>query len=163
VTATDGFDEAIGLLDYPMYVATTIAAGEKSGCLVGFGSQASIDPARFLVGISDKNHTFRVASAAERLVVHLLSADRRDLAELFGERTGDEVDKFTRCDWQPGPGGVPVLTAAAAWFSGPIVDRHRLGDHVGFLIEPDSGEVRAGSGRTLMFSDVKGMSAGHEA
>jgi flavin reductase (DIM6/NTAB) family NADH-FMN oxidoreductase RutF len=116
-----------------------------------------------LVMISEKNHTFRVASAAARLVVHLISTDDRATAELFGEQTGDDIDKFTRCDWTPGPYGVPVLDAAAAWFSGPIIDRRALGDHVGFLIAPDSGEVRDSDVRLLMDTDVKDMDAGHEA
>src|SRR5207248_6722269 len=30
-------------------------------------------------------------------------------AALFGARTGDEVDKFTRCRWTSGPAGVPLL------------------------------------------------------
>jgi flavin reductase (DIM6/NTAB) family NADH-FMN oxidoreductase RutF len=163
VAGSDAFSDVAALLNYPMYVVTTVAGDEASGCLVGFATQASIGPPRFLIGISDKNHTYEVARSAERLVVHVLSTDRLDLAELFGEATGDEVDKFSRCDWQPGPGGVPVLDDAAAWFSGPILDIHRLGDHVGFLIEPDSGDVRDRDGKTVMFRDVEGMDAGHEA
>jgi flavin reductase (DIM6/NTAB) family NADH-FMN oxidoreductase RutF len=163
VPAADPFDDVVGLLDYPMYVVTTANLQERSGCLVGFATQTSIDPVRFLVAISEKNHTFRVASAAARLVVHLVSADDRATAELFGEQTGDEIDKFARCDWTPGPDGVPVLTAAAAWFSGRIIDRRGLGDHVGFLISPDSGEVRDPGGRLLMATGVKDMDAGHDA
>jgi flavin reductase (DIM6/NTAB) family NADH-FMN oxidoreductase RutF len=163
VAGSDAFGDVVALLNYPMYVVTTVAGDETSGCLVGFATQVSIDPARFLVGISDKNHTYGVASSAERLVVHVLTTDRLDLAELFGEATGDEVDKFSRCDWQPGPGGVPVLDDAAAWFSGPIIDIHPLGDHVGFLIEPDSGAIRTRDGQLVMFRDVDGMDAGHHA
>jgi flavin reductase (DIM6/NTAB) family NADH-FMN oxidoreductase RutF len=104
-----------------------------------------------------------VAAAATRLVVHLLSVEHREVAELFGEQTGDDIDKFSRCDWRPGPDGVPVLSAAAAWFSGPIIDRHRLGDHVGFLIAPDTGEVRDPDARILTDADAKNLAAGHEA
>lgn len=157
------FNDVIDLLDYPMYVVTTIAGDERSGCLVGFASQVSIGPARFLVAISNKNHTYRVATDASRLAVHLLSSDRREIAELFGEQTGDGIDKFSRCDWEPGPDGVPVLSAAAAWFSGPIIDRHDVGDHVGFLIEPDAGEVRDPDARILMDTDVQDLDAGHDA
>jgi flavin reductase (DIM6/NTAB) family NADH-FMN oxidoreductase RutF len=146
-----------------MYVVTTAAGDERSGCLVGFATQASIGPARFLVAISNKNHTFRVATSATRLAVHLLSTEHREVAELFGEQTGDDIDKFSRCDWRPGPDGVPVLSAAAAWFSGQIIDRHNLGDHVGYLIAPDAGEVRDPDARILVVSDVEDMAAGHEA
>ena len=46
-----------GGLDYPMFVITVAAGGERSGCLIGFATQAGVDPARFIVCLSDKNHT----------------------------------------------------------------------------------------------------------
>lgn len=163
MSGADRFNDVVDLLDYPMYVVTTAAGDERSGCLVGFATQVSIDPARFLVALSDKNHTFRLARTARRLVVHLLTSERHQLAELFGEHSGDDIDKFARCAWEPGPDGVPVLAAAAAWFSGPIIDRRDFGDHVGFLIEPDAGQVRIPGARPLMDSDVHDLDAGHEA
>src|SRR5712672_2014870 len=84
-------------LDYPMVIVTTVADGERSGCLVGFHSQCSIHPARWALWVSKANHTYGVALRATRLAVHFPSVDDVDLAELFGEETGDEVDKFARC------------------------------------------------------------------
>jgi flavin reductase (DIM6/NTAB) family NADH-FMN oxidoreductase RutF len=158
-----GLADVALLLDPPMYVVTTIGDGERSGCLVGFATQVSVKPGRYLIGLSDKNHTYRVAQHADRLAVHALGRDRHDLAELFGSHTGDDIDKFTRCRWSEGPDGVPVLDEAAAWFSGPILERYRLGDHVGHLIEPDSGEVRDGEAELLRFDDVRDLDPGHDA
>lgn len=158
-----GFDEITGLLDYPMFVVTTATKYQRAGCLVGFATQASIDPARFLVCISDKNHTYRVAREAPRLAVHVLAADDRALAELFGTETGDDADKFSGCAWRAGPDGVPVLNDARAWFSGRVVERIAFGDHVGFLIEPDAGELGAGEKRLLTFQAVKDLDPGHDA
>ena len=89
--------------DYPMYVVTAVgSSGERSGCLVGFATQCSLKPALFLVCISQQNHTHPVALEAGVLAVHVLARSQRALAELFGETTGDEVDKFSRCDWGAG-------------------------------------------------------------
>jgi flavin reductase (DIM6/NTAB) family NADH-FMN oxidoreductase RutF len=151
------------LLDYPMFVVTTRAEGERAGCLVGFATQASINPARFLVGLSNKNRTYRVARRAERLAVHVLDPSDRELAALFGTQTGDDVDKFERCTWTEGPGGVPLLSQALAWFTGPILGQHPVGDHVAFLIEPDDGDTRAKSAELLTFDDVRDLDAGHDA
>src|ERR1700752_2184629 len=94
------FTSLMGELDYPMFIVTTVAAdGERSGCLIGFAPQISIDPPRFLVGLSDKTRTFRVAARADHLAVHFVPSDGEALAELFGGQTGDEVDKFARCAW----------------------------------------------------------------
>ncbi len=157
------FEAIVGHLDYPMFVVTAVAGEQRAGCLVGFATQASIQPRRFLVGISDKNQTYRVASDADRLAVHVLAKGDLELARLFGEQTGDETDKFAQCDWQPGPDGVPVLTGAAAWFSGRILERLRLGDHVAFLIEPDSGDRAAGFDAVVKYSDVREFEPGHGA
>jgi flavin reductase (DIM6/NTAB) family NADH-FMN oxidoreductase RutF len=78
------FDRLVNRLDYPMLVVTAEADGERAGCLVGFATQCSIQPARFLVCLSRRNHTFRVAGRAGTLVVHALGPDDRALAALFG-------------------------------------------------------------------------------
>src|SRR5919199_244580 len=119
----DAFDALVGALDYPMFIATTVAGGERSGCLVGVATQCSIDPARFLVCVSDKNRTYRVLeSGADTMALHVVPADAGYLVELFGGETGDAEDKFERCQWSPGPGGLPLLENCRSWFAGRIVE-----------------------------------------
>jgi flavin reductase (DIM6/NTAB) family NADH-FMN oxidoreductase RutF len=156
----DEFQRFVARLDYPMFVLTATAGGERSGCLVGFASQCSIDPARFAVRVSDKNHTFAVAEHAGVVAVHAPAADQRALAELFGGETGDEVDKFARVAWHEGPEGALILDDVDAWFVGRVVDRLDTGDHLGLLLEPvaaSAGTAPAG----LTFQSVKDIDPGH--
>ncbi|MFI5531804.1 flavin reductase family protein [Kitasatospora sp. NPDC051853] len=160
------FEDFLDLLDYPVYVVTAAAGGERAGCLVGFGGQNSIDPARFTVWISKVNHTHRIALHAPVLAVHLLDSRRpggRALAELFGGRTGDEVDKFAAVRWEPGPEGVPLLTDAPARFAARVLDRADWGDHTGHLLEPLATRVREGANRLLSYREVAGIEPGHPA
>lgn len=159
---TDGFKPFVDGLDYPMFVVTTTAGTEQSGCLVGFTTQVSIDPPRMLVCLSIRNHTFHVAKGAAMLAVHVLGPEQRALSELFGEQTGDEIDKFSRCSWHPGPGGVPLLDDCLRLFVGRVVSRMPLGDHEGFVLEPVLVEVASGA-EGLTFDDVKDMEPGHRA
>lgn len=152
----------LGELDYPMFIVTAAAGGERAGCLVGFATQCSIDPVRFLVCLSDKNRTFRVARSAEVLAVHRVPAEGDELAELFGEQTGDDIDKFERCAWRPGPEGVPVLTDCGDWFAGRILDRTDVGDHWAFVLEPLTGADAGGEG-SFTFQQARDMEPGHEA
>jgi flavin reductase (DIM6/NTAB) family NADH-FMN oxidoreductase RutF len=161
-------DRLVSLLDYPMAIVTAAAPDgangvERSGCLVGFTTQCSIKPMRYLVCISKLNHTFGVACRAETLVVHFPTAgpSNRDLAALFGVETGDEVDKFSRCQWTTGPDGVtPVLVDITRWFAGPILDRIDVGDHVGFVVAPTDARCDD-DGPQLGFQMVKGLEPGH--
>lgn len=144
----EAFDHLVARLDGAMVVVTaaTGEGGEADGCLVGFHSQASIDPRRYVVWLSVENRTFRLAShrSSTHLAVHVLSASDRDLAERFGGATADDpgVDKLADLSWVAGPGGVPVLDALPERFVGRIV--HRLqeppGDHVGFVLAPERAE-----------------------
>jgi flavin reductase (DIM6/NTAB) family NADH-FMN oxidoreductase RutF len=157
------FDQLMSLLDYPMYVVTTHAGNESAGCLVGFTSQVSIGPPRFLVGLSKRNHTYRVAQRAGHLAVHLVPRQHCELVRLFGSETGDRTDKFARCAWHSGPNGMPVLDDAAGWFVGVVLSRYDVGDHVGFLLEPVSGSAPDRFEQLVTFSDVRDLEPGHEA
>jgi flavin reductase (DIM6/NTAB) family NADH-FMN oxidoreductase RutF len=146
-----------------MYVVTSVsAAGERDGCLIGFATQCSIHPPRYLTCISEANHTFGVVQSADAVVVHFLGSAQRELAVLFGHETGDSVDKFDQCDWSPGPEGIPVLAGVPGWFAARILDRFGLGDHVGLWLEPFAAED-AGGPVDLGFQAVKPVEPGHPA
>ena len=160
---SDAFVRLVGLLDYPMFVIPARAGEELGGCLVGFTSQVSIDPPRFLVGLSKRNLTYRVARQATHLAVHLLPRRHRALARLFGGETGDRVGKFGRCAWVTGPHGLPILTEAIGWFAGRILNQFDVGDHVGFLLDPRTGYAPDRFDQLVTFSDVRDLEPGHEA
>jgi flavin reductase (DIM6/NTAB) family NADH-FMN oxidoreductase RutF len=144
-----------------MWILTVSTGEERSGCLIGFATQASIDPPRFLACVSRLNHTFTPAMRAEHVAVHAAPDDDPALVELFGGETGDEIDKFTRCAWHEGPEGQPILDDAPGWFVGHVIARHDLGDHVGLLLDPveSAGSLED----ALRFDEVEGMEAGHPA
>ncbi|MFC9819925.1 flavin reductase family protein [Streptomyces erythrochromogenes] len=158
-------DTFTDLLDYPMYVVTAAAGDRRAGCLVGFASQCSIDPPRFMVWLSKANHTYTVARTASHLAVHTLRDDQRRTAALFGGRTGDDTDKFEHLAWRRSPHApAPILEDAAAWFLGRIEGHTDGGDHVGFLLAPVETS-RPGPERPplLRLSDVLDLTPGHPA
>ena len=155
------FAEVVAQLDYAVFIVTTAAPGQRAGCLIGFASQVSIHPPRFLACLSVKNRTYRVSRDAKVLAVHFVSEEDVELAELFGGETGDELDKFERCEWHPGPDGVPILSAPRNWFAGEIIRRLDFGDHCGLLLDPIEGQAgRAPS--ALTFHRSKWIEPGHE-
>ncbi|GAA4813606.1 flavin reductase family protein [Tomitella cavernea] len=160
---TDEFARIAAASDSPMFIVTTCHDGDRAGCLVGFGCQVSIAPARFLVCLSVKNRTYRLARHASRLAVHLLGSDQDRLARLFGSYTGDEIDKFRGCAWKPDVHGVPILDGVPAWFAGPITAATEFGDHTGFVITPDSATGAERIAPLLTMHSALGIDPGHPA
>lgn len=141
-------DAFIDRLDPDMCVVTAAADGDRAGCLVGFASQCSIRPVRYVVWLSKVNRTYRVARTASRLAVHLLTRDR--------------TDKFAEVRWREEVGGAVVLEDAAAWFVGTVVSHTDGGDHVGFVLEPVAWGGREDAEAPLLrLSGSTSVSPGH--
>ena len=162
---TEAFDDLVAMADPTVAIVTTVAGDDRAGCVVGFLAQCGIDPPRFAIWLSKANRTHRIGFAAEHFAVHWIPADRHDLAELFGGNTGDEVDKFARCDWTPGPGGVPLLDGCGDRFVGR---RHAWldvdVDHCCIVLEPVEVHRTDGAApQVLRLSDVTDIDAGHSS
>ena len=156
------FDELVGDLDSAMLIVTTADGEAREGCIVGFATAASVRPQRFLVCLSKKNRTFRVASETGRMAVHVVPEDADDLAELFGGETGDDVDKFERWGWREGPEGLPLLEGCRTWFAGRTHETLDAGDHVAFLLEPFAVERSEGVA-PFRLRRATAIEPGHEA
>jgi flavin reductase (DIM6/NTAB) family NADH-FMN oxidoreductase RutF len=157
------FDRFVEPLDPPLIILTTVHDGERSGCVIGFHAQCSIEPRRYAIWLSKANHTFGVALHAELFAVHVVDQAHRQLAELFGGTTGDEVDKFDRCSWTPGPGGVPLLDDLADRLVGRrVVWMDDGSDHACLTLEPIRIDVTEPP-PVIRASELAHLRPGHEA
>ncbi|NKY86884.1 flavin reductase family protein [Nocardia veterana] len=161
--ATATFDAVMAAADAPIYVVTVATESARAGCVVGFASQVGIEPRRFLLCLSELNHTYRVAADATHVAVHLIDSGARALAQLFGAETGDDVDKFSWCRWHRGPEQVVVLDDATAWFAARILERHDFGDHLGLLVAPLEGAAPPEHTVGLRYRDLADLTPGHPA
>jgi flavin reductase (DIM6/NTAB) family NADH-FMN oxidoreductase RutF len=159
------FDELMVQLDHPMIIVTTVAGDVRAGCLVGFHAQCGIEPPLYAVWLSKANHTYRIGALADVFAVHFPRRDDMALAELFGTGTGNEIDKFERCAWTPGPEGVPLLDDCPDRFVGRRTALMDPGaDHVCLMLAPIRTDGHAGTAESrLAFSQVQHLEAGHPA
>lgn len=144
-----------------MLVVTARADEGPAGCLVGFSTQCSIDPPRYLMCLSVKNRTQRVASNSNVVAVHFLEPQAMELARLFGEETTDESDTFSRCRWHSVRSGYRSSTNADGGSWGTILEQRPFGDHVGFLLGPIAAQNQ-GREQSLLYHQVKDLDPGHQ-
>ena len=159
----EAFDRLMSLLDYPMFVVTTRADDELSGCLVGFSTQVSIDPPRFLVGLSKRNRTYRIASRADHLAVHLVPRTHAEMARLFGSETGDRVDKFERCAGTPARRTCRSSTTPRAGSSGPCSTATTSATMSDICSSRSPEHAPERFEQLVTFADVRDLEPGHEA
>jgi flavin reductase (DIM6/NTAB) family NADH-FMN oxidoreductase RutF len=161
--ANDDLAAFFDRIDYPYYVVTVRSPeADMSGCLAGFVTQCSIDPPNFLVCVSKANHTFGVAERSSGMGLHLLGRDQVDLARLFGEQTGDAVDKFASVDWRLGSTGAPLLVDAAVSMEGQVLGHFSVGDHEAFVMRGVRA-VAGGPSGLLTFRSAPPLHPGHPA
>ncbi len=156
------FERLVGSIDPPVFVLTAHDGTERSGCLVGFATQVSIRPPRFLAMVSKLNHTYPIAMATPAVVVHVLREGDHEVAQHFGGLTGDEVDKFAGIDVVDGPARAPVIVGLD-WFAGRVLRHVDLGDHVGLLLAPHDGSAARSDQPQLGMADVGDIYPGHPA
>jgi flavin reductase (DIM6/NTAB) family NADH-FMN oxidoreductase RutF len=161
MAGTTPFDYIVADLDYPLFVVSAATGDDADACLVGFTSQCSIEPRRFVVFLSKQNHTCEVAGRASVLVVHRVRAEQHELAEHFGGISEkDDPRKLAEWPWRPGPEGTPVIQDCD-WFAGRIERTFDAGDHVAFVLSPFDGEHRGQS--QLGYQEARDIEAGQPA
>jgi flavin reductase (DIM6/NTAB) family NADH-FMN oxidoreductase RutF len=71
--------------------------------------------------------------------VHVLTEEQEHVARTFATR---DIDRFaTHGDWEPGPGGVPLLNGVLARLVCRVVRRVEAGDHTIVLASPVTGTL----------------------
>ena len=106
---------ALAGVDPPMFAVTTSLNGVRAGCLVGFVTQCSVNPVRYLVCLANANHTARVAAGADLLAVHALGVEHHGLAALFATTTEVSVT------WPPEFKSPPPSSAWPCWIVNPEI------------------------------------------
>lgn len=162
---TRTLEDLCGDLSYPMVaVSASSDDGETDACLVGFSTQISIDPWRYLVGLSVQNRTFQIAQTCSVLAVHFLRSGQEDLARLLGATSArdPDADKLERLSslWAEGPKGSVLVDGCDDWFVGEVLARHPFGDHVVHVLEPVASQVSSEPFEQLDASTVMDMEPG---
>ncbi len=123
---------------------TVLTTRQSDGTPRGFTANSftsvSLDPPLLLVCLAKSAYSCDTFVQAGHFGVNVLGQDQQAISALFASR---EVDKFQRCDWAEGAGGVPLLLDALAHFACVQERLVDAGDHIvliGRVIDFATGE-----------------------
>jgi flavin reductase (DIM6/NTAB) family NADH-FMN oxidoreductase RutF len=121
-------------------VVITTGRDEPTGFCATSLTSVSLDPPTVSFAVHASSASGRAWAEAQLGLVHLLSADQRDLAAHFARTGPQKFADTTR--WRAGPEGQPLLEGVAAWLLVAPSTRLMVGDHLLVICDVSMTSVR---------------------
>lgn len=124
-------------MNYGLYIVSSQADGQRSGCVVNTLAQVTAEPPKLTVSVSKNNLTTEIIRKAGFFTGVVLDQDA-DMIYIgrFGFRTGRDLDKFDGIEYREDEQGMPYPTGhAVARYSCKVLQEIDLGTHIMFVGE----------------------------
>jgi ferric-chelate reductase [NAD(P)H] len=140
-------------LSYGLYVLTSHDEDRLNGQIVNSVIQVTYDPVRVAVTVNKKNLTHSYISQSRAFAISVLDHSTPiSFFELFGFRSGRDVDKLSKVRFKLGNTGCPVIEENAISVMEALVFKEiDLGTHTIFIGNATASEV-LGEGRPLTYN-----------
>jgi len=120
------FRDALAMFATGVAFVTAAPDGEPAGLIVNSLASVSLQPPLVSFCPSRTSLTWSRMRRTGRFGVNVLGREHERFA---AHAAPAGADRFCGLDWEPGHGGVPLLTDALASFECAIVAEHPTGDH----------------------------------
>ncbi|MFC5950453.1 flavin reductase family protein [Pseudonocardia lutea] len=102
------------------------ATGRPTGLAANSFTSVSLDPPLVAFCVAHTSSTWPLLKAAGTFVVNVLAAEQEHVCRQLAVKGGD---KFAGLEWEPSPGGAPILAEGLAWLEADVAAEHPAGDH----------------------------------
>jgi flavin reductase (DIM6/NTAB) family NADH-FMN oxidoreductase RutF len=123
---TRAFREALGRFATGVAFVTAAPGGTPAGLIVNSVTSVSLEPPLIAFCPARSSLTWQRMRRTARFGVNVLARQHEDFAQRAAPAG---ADRFAGIAWEPGRGGVPLLTDALAALECEIVAEHAAGDH----------------------------------
>jgi flavin reductase (DIM6/NTAB) family NADH-FMN oxidoreductase RutF len=153
VTAAVTGEEFVAIMAaFPTGVAIVTAVdvdGTPRGLTTNAVTSASLDPPILLVCLDLTSRTLPAVRRSGRFAVNFMSAGCEAVCRKFASKADD---KFDHVRWEPGLGGVPLLSGHAVAFAECVVrDDLEVGDHAVLTGLVEAGSPPESAGEPLVY------------
>jgi flavin reductase (DIM6/NTAB) family NADH-FMN oxidoreductase RutF len=137
---------------FPTGVAIVTAVdvdGTPRGLTTNAVTSASLEPPILLVCLDLTSRTLPAVRRTGRFAVNFMSANCEAVCRKFASKADDKFDHVT---WEPGLGGVPLLSGHAVAFAECVVrDELEVGDHAVLTGLVESGSPPASTSEPILY------------
>jgi flavin reductase (DIM6/NTAB) family NADH-FMN oxidoreductase RutF len=144
------FRDLVGYFATGVTVITTNHRGVLHGMTANAVCSLSLEPLLLLVCVDRRAHCHQQVLAARAFGVNVLSAEQRELSDLFARTLEPERGSLRGAAYWLSGAGIPILEGALAHLECRLVDVHPGGDHDIFVGEVSAGDA-SGSETPLVF------------
>ena len=124
--APRSFRDALGRFATGVAFVTATPGGDPAGLIVNSLASVSLEPPLVSFCPAHTSLAWQRMRRSGRFAVNILGHQHERFAI---HATPAGADRFAGLDWEPGPGGAPLVTDALASLECEIVAEHPAGDH----------------------------------
>lgn len=106
-----------------------------NGLSVAWMSQVSWDPPLVMVAIGKVNYTHDFIKESKVFAISILSQNMKDMAKLFGLKSGRDINKFQDITYEFKKSGSPIISDCLAYLDCKVLKSFDVGDHTIFVGE----------------------------
>jgi flavin reductase (DIM6/NTAB) family NADH-FMN oxidoreductase RutF len=155
--SSEEFRAALSRFPSGITVVTTRDGEDKfHGMTVSAFCSLSLEPPRVLICIEKTTGSHVALEESQAFVVNVLSADQRELSELFASTA---ENKFDQIDFETGLDDIPVLLGCIATLECRVTNAFDGGDHSIFVGEVEKAAVHDGDPILYFRGDYRAISA----
>lgn len=139
------FRAALGNFASGITIIAALVEGEPVGFTCQSFSSVSISPPLVSFCVMNTSTSWPKIRRAHGFSINILSAEQAEISRAFGSKA---PDRWSRANWQMGPGGHPILGGTLLSLECRLHQEHEAGDHwlvlatVCDLIEMEATETR---------------------
>ena len=134
-------------MTYGVWVMSAASGSDMEASTVTWVTQMSFVPPLIGVGVRANSHLHEVVEKSSHFALHLVSEDKKDVAEVFIKPTEVKDGKIAGYPYKLGlSSGAPILDGFPAYLELQVVEILKRGDHsvvVGEVIDAELNDAEA--------------------
>lgn len=130
-------------IGYGLYMLSAQDKGKNNGCIINTVMQVTDVPLRIAVTVNKKSLTGKMVSLTQKMNISILSQSVPfSTFEIFGFKSGEEIDKFSKVTFKKSKNGLCYLDKnVVGYMSCEVQDEIDLGTHKMFICNLIDSEI----------------------